>query len=119
MKYSAVVLEFGEPLLQLLGPDTPKATRKYAVSIVVLAWNAIVLGEALGTTEYLDELRRTVAALSEPGVTLFGGAVEELVARKRERFSDQRWTIGRWELRGAGGDVRLWVEARAAPTAGP
>lgn len=115
MKYSAMVFAFGEPLLLIMGDDAPREVRLSALKIIVTAWNAIVADEALGTSEHVAELRRSVGALPAPGGLLFRSAVEELIERKRMLFREERWLIGKWQLLGEGDDLRLRVEAHAPP----
>jgi hypothetical protein len=115
MKYSAMVFAFGEPVLRGLGADAPRSARHNAIQLVIAAWNALVADEVFGTNSHLAELRRSVASLPGPGASLFGEAVDALVARKRALFPDQRWLIGKWELVGEGDDLRLRVEAHAPP----
>ena len=115
MKYSAMVFDFGEPILRGLGPDAPRSARKNAMQIVIAAWNALVADEVFGTTSHIAELRRSVASLPGPGADMFTEAVEALVARKRALFYDQLWLVGKWELVGEGDDLRLRIEAHAPP----
>lgn len=117
MKYSAVILAFGEPLFRLLEPGTPRAVRRNAMLIVITTWNALVVDEALGTNDNVRALRGSLALMPEPGASLFGDSVEELIARKQSDFAEQRWTIGRWELLGDSlGELRLRVEVHKPPS---
>ena len=120
MKCSAVILAFGEPVFRLLEPGTPVAVRRNALTIVITAWNAYVIDEALAISDNIQELRDRLASMPEPGASLFGGSVEELITRKKSRFAEHHWTVGKWELLGSSdNDFRLRVEAHAPPTRRP
>jgi hypothetical protein len=115
MKYSAIVLSFGEPVLRTLTADAPEPVRKHAMILITAAWNSLVVDEAWGTSAHLDELRTSLARLGQPGATIFGAAVDEMVMRRRELFADQHWVIGKWAFVGRGDDLRVRVEAHEVP----
>jgi hypothetical protein len=119
VKYSAVVLAFGEPVLRTLTSDAPELVRQHAMILITAAWNSLVVDEAWQTNAHLEDLRRSVGRLREPGASIFGAAVEEMVVRRRELFANQHWTIGKWEFVGGGDDLRVRIEAHAVPPRPP
>lgn len=114
---SALLLDFGAPLLEPLPATAPLSLWRDALTLVVTTWNALVVDEALGVTEHLAELRARLRALPEPGAQFFTDAVNALVARKQEHFGDERWTVGHWKVTRAGGELRFRVEVHMPPSA--
>lgn len=119
VKYSAIVMSFGEPVLRTLTADAPEPVRQHAMILITAAWNSLVVDEAWNTTAHLEDLRRSVARLREPGASIFGAAVEEMVVRRRKLFADQHWTIGKWEFLGRGDELRIRIEAHRVPPRPP
>ncbi len=119
MRYSATILAFGEPLLRLIEAGAPITAARNAMLLVVTTWNSLVIDAALGTTENEKQLRDSLALMPEPGATLYGPSVEQLITRKKSLFAAHDWIVGKWEVLGrTDGELRLRVEAHQAPRAG-
>jgi hypothetical protein len=113
--YSGTFLKWAEPLLELV-VDAPHQARISALEIATSTWNAVTLEDAGVAPGSIDELQQRIAAMPNPGKTIFGGIVVKLVESRRTEFSTEAWTISKCELRGKGSNTRVMVEARAVPT---
>ena len=112
---SAILLDFGAPLLEPLRADAPLSVWRDGLTLVVTTWNALVIDEALGIRQTLSDLCERMRMLPEPGGRFFADAVEALVVRRQEQFGQERWAVGHWKLTRSGGELRLRVEVHAPP----
>lgn len=92
-KISETFLDFAAPLLQALPADGLDAAFERALRVAYVVWNAVVYADVAGDERYLRDVRRRVE--DEPELAPL---VETLIQRKRSRFGDDWWCIGRWEV---------------------
>ena len=112
---SALLLDFGAPLLEPLPATAPLSLWRDALTLVVTTWNALVVDEALGMTEHLAELRS--APPRAPG------ARRSVLHRRRRRprrpevggLRGGALDRGALEVTRAGGELRLQIEVHAPP----
>jgi hypothetical protein len=110
VKISAAILDYAQPVLDELPPDTSFETRREVLGFAILVWNALVMIE-WGRPDFLAELRKRLDTI--PGNDIVTGAFDRLVERKRRRYATDDRAVGNWELRLKGdGSVSLWAEAR-------
>ena len=114
-KISATLLEFAEPVLEMLDDETPIQAIEDAMQMVVTVWNAIVIEEWGLATGMLEEARR----LMQSGVPALAPIFDKLVDRKRKKFGGDLRGVGKVEIsRGADGGLLLKAEAHQPSSLG-
>ena len=113
--YSGVFVKWAEPLLALVA-HAPLQARTSALEIATATWNAVTLEDAGVAPGSVNQLKQRLAGMPEPGKTLFGGIVLELIKRRRGDFSAEGWAISKCELRSKAGNTYVFIEARALKT---
>ena len=99
-KISATLLEFGEPLLDLLEAPSVEEFRA-ALNIVIVVWNAHGLAMAIGggPSKHLEALalyRRRIAQPGAPAGILVG--FDALNGRRVLEYGDDPRCVGEWKL---------------------
>ena len=118
-KMSDTLVEFAQPLLDLLPSDPALGQVRNAVALGSVLWNCFVL-EASGKDEDLveaDAIRaRVLTTAAEEGVPrdLTADVLAELAERKRTLFSDDRRVIAGVDVRRQGDGFH--IEAMSAFT---
>jgi hypothetical protein len=114
-KYSAVLLEFAEPLLATAPPNMSARQMQSALSIAVTVWNAVLMDAEAEGGSFVAEVRKRMREL--PAVQ----PLVEILIRRRERlFAEHRWFVGAYDvspgLPGLGGfTVRVEARGEAMP----
>jgi hypothetical protein len=112
-KYSAVLLEFAEPLLATAPPNMSARQMQNALSIAATVWNAVLMDAQREGGTFVAELRERMREL--PAVQPL---VEILIRRREGLFAQHKWFVGSYNvvpgLAGLGG-FTVRVEARGEP----
>lgn len=104
---SGTFLKYIDPLLEKLGRPDPES-KEFADAITTgwTVWNAVVKNDVGGDPSFLLLAKE---ALPHPLSLL----VEDLIARKRTQFGDDKFFIGVCEVRNKpDGSVTLYADAR-------
>ncbi|MBN2294634.1 MAG: hypothetical protein JXM70_19550 [Pirellulales bacterium] len=106
-KISETFLHYAEPLLEVLGPDSPPEQMEECLKIAFTIWNAVVYEKTIGDTRYIDMLNESMESDPEKMAIL-----SSMIARKRQDFGDDHRVIGNYKLTSKGDELRLKAEAR-------
>ena len=106
-KISETFLEFAEPLLIPLGPDTTEQEMNQALQVAFTVWNAVVYETVHNDTQFLEMLQVLTAGQAE-----VVAIVNQLIDRKRHQFGDDHRLVGNFKLTMKNGELNLWAEAR-------
>ncbi len=108
-KISAALLDYAEPLIDLMGEDGKSEALQKHIDFAVVVWNACVLDQWAGTSEKAEAFRRQVAQLGEAGPKAI---LEMMIKRKLQHFRADPRLIGRAALVDRNGETVLQAEAR-------
>ena len=112
VKMSHTILEFGKGLINELPDDHSKAELEAALSLIIAAWNAVVIDSNNKNNEFEHNLLQTLK--NEPKE--FQLIVKRLIKRKKSKFNhDPRLAGENWVKESDGGftfvcESRLNVE---------
>ncbi|WBA17015.1 hypothetical protein [Salinivibrio kushneri] len=107
-KISNTILEFGKSIILQLPDGHSKEEFEAAISIVIAAWNAVVIDVWNKTDEFEREL---IERLGE-GPKQAQIEVKRLVKRKKSKFSDDLRAVGNHWVREQDGEYIFGCEAR-------
>lgn len=107
-KISETILEFGEPIIDVLSPRATKEEFAHIMQIVVSAWNAVVLDEWNDTSHFESGF---LAAFDSAPPQLQAMAAD-LVLRKKKKFSDDPRGVGKYEVLEKHGQLVFRADAR-------
>ena len=106
-KISETLLLFAEPLLREADDQTTDEQLRSALTVAILAWNAVAIEDWGVGRDLLAEAR---ASLRQAGVS--SGLLDDLVARRRQLFGEDPRAVGAWEIhREPDGGFRLRATA--------
>ena len=111
-KMSDTLLEFAQPILELLPSDPARGQIENALMLGLLLWNSFVL-EATGKDDDLKEAgairAHVLATATGSGVAghLMQGLVDELAARKKNLFPDDHRLIAGVDVRREGDHIYI------------
>jgi hypothetical protein len=107
-KISETFLRFAAPVLSTMPEGATPSEIENVLRVPHMIWNALVLDQASGTTDWLTRVRQSIAH-SHGGVAV----IEDLIDRKRRLFADENLLIGEFRVTRVGpGKINLWAEAR-------
>lgn len=96
-KISATLLDFGEPLLTLLGDDAAPELWRPTMKIVITVWNAYVLAmPCWGQPSTLEQLKDSIYNGTE--LYQLKEGFEVLTRRRMEKFADDARAVGEWDF---------------------
>ena len=107
-KISEAFLRFVEPLIEPAGLEINKEHFSQALEIGFLVWNSVVYDNVAGNDEHVSNIRKLMS--SDPAIA---GLINELIRRKKTKFSEDDCLIGQYELRNKNGEWNVWAEARS------
>lgn len=105
---SETILEFGEPVTDLLSPSATREEFENLILIVVAAWNAAVLDEWNNSSHFERDFLAAFAS-APPEIQAM---TVRLVARKKKAYSDDPRAVGKYEVLDKRGQWVLRSEAR-------
>ncbi|MBN2318860.1 MAG: hypothetical protein JXR49_07275 [Acidobacteria bacterium] len=109
-RISETFLEFAEPLFGS-GDEAPtKEQLETILKVAFTVWNSVVLDTVNGNSQFVKELRRSLA-----GRVIPSGIVEGMISRKKSLFGNDHRMIGNFHISKKNGEWRLWAEARKPP----
>lgn len=107
-KISETFLRFAAPVLGTMPEGATPSEIENVLRVPHMIWNALVLDQASGTSDWLTRVRQSIAD-SPGGVAV----IEDLIDRKRRLFADDNLLIGEFRVTRLGpGEINLWAEAR-------
>ena len=105
-KISETILEFGNPIIELL-PDNPtKEQFEDVMRIVVSAWNAVTLDE---WNETIDSENEFLKALS-PSPEEIQSMAMNLISRKRTEYSSEQRAVSSYSISEEDGEFVFHAE---------
>lgn len=107
-KISEALLNYIEPLLEVLGDEPEKAELEQTVLIGITVWNSCVLDTVDGSQGYVAQIRENTANDSESQ-----SLMEFLINRKHSEFADDLRIISDPEVVWRNGEWRIRAAARA------
>ena len=107
-KISEALLNYIEPLLEVLGDEPEKAELEQTVFIGMAVWNACVMDTVDGSLGYVAQIRENTANDSESQ-----SLMEFLINRKHSEFADDLRIISDPEVVWRNGEWRVRAAARA------
>lgn len=117
-KISATILEFGKAIISELPSDFSEAEFEAAITLVITAWNAVVMDSWENSDRYESELLSALkSAPKEAQVQMI-----RLIKRKKNKFSLDPRGVGNHWITEKNGDLVFGCDARLnvenAPTPG-
>jgi hypothetical protein len=106
-KISETFLDFAAPMLHDLPSEAPEHRARQALQVSFTVWNAVVFADVLADHGYLDQIRHLTAEDPETGLLM-----EQMIARKRELFADDKRMIGDWEVTRTADGINIRADAR-------
>lgn len=107
-KISHTILEFGKSITLQLPDGHSKEEFEAAISIVIVAWNAVVID----TWNKTDKFERELMERLEEGPKQAKIEVKRLIKRKKTTFSTDLRTVGNHWVREQEGEYIFGCEAR-------
>lgn len=108
-KFSAIILEFAQPLLDACGAEPDSKPVQAALDTAVAVWNAYTLDQQSGSCAAQAQVERAVAKADGPAII-----VAFLLERRRTQFRTHPWFVRSHAMVSDGeGGFRLRVEAGA------
>lgn len=107
-KISHTILEFGKSIILQLPDGHSKEEFEAAISIVVVAWNAVVMD----TWNKTDKFERELLGRLEEGPKQAKIEVKRLIKRKKTKFSTDFRAVGNHWVREQDGEYIFGCEAR-------
>ena len=109
-KISETFIDFAAPFVAMIDENTTQSQVEQGFKIAFTVWNAVVIDTVNNNDHFVSTLHGLIS--SEPeGRAL----IDQLIARKRERFADDLRLIGNCRLTYDKGDLHVWAEARRSP----
>jgi len=107
-KISETFLRFAAPVLSTMPQGATPSEIENVLRVPHMIWNALVLDQASGNSDWLTRVRRSIAH-SPGGIAV----IDDLIDRKRRLFADDNLLIGEFRVTRLGpGEINLWAEAR-------
>jgi hypothetical protein len=107
-KISHTILEFGKSIILQLPVDHSKEEFEAAISIVIVAWNAVVVDAWNNTNKFEHELMERL----EEGPKQAKIEVKRLIKRKKTKFSTDLRAVGNHWVIEQDGEYIFGCEAR-------
>lgn len=108
-KISQTILEFGKSIILQLPENPTKDEYEAAISIVVVAWNAVVM-DAWGK---VDKFEKEIISRLESGEKKALVEVKRLIKRKKSKFGADPRAVGNyWVRESDAGEFVFGCEAR-------
>lgn len=107
-KISNTIVEFGKELVLGLPENCSKEEMEAAMSVIILAWNAVVIDSWNNTTEYETELLASMENDVDESVVM----VKRLIKRKKKKFSEDPRAVGKHWIKEENGNLIFGCEAR-------
>ena len=107
-KISHTILEFGKSIILQLPDDHSKEEFEAAISIVIVAWNAVVMDAWHNTDKFERELMERL----EEGPKQAKIEAKRLIKRKKTKFSTDLRAVGNHWVREQDGEYIFGCEAR-------
>ncbi|MBL8739876.1 MAG: hypothetical protein JNK04_02245 [Myxococcales bacterium] len=109
---AATLIEFGEPVLEILPSRPEEGEVREAVELLVSVWNAHALAApAWGTQEPLQQIEAIADSADSPHFLV--RVLKVLSDRKKTRFGADNRVAEQWEIAGDGRSYLLRCEERA------
>jgi hypothetical protein len=94
-KISETLIQFASPMLDLVGTDAPPDTIRELFMTAVTVWNGVVWEQLGRGSHYVNDIRQRLHTADMPPMAAI---VDELIERKRTRFSDTLVMISSHEI---------------------
>jgi hypothetical protein len=109
---AATLIDFGEPVLEILPSRPAEAELREAVELLVSVWNAHALAApAWSSHEALQQIEAIAESADTPHFLVH--VLRMLSERKRTRFAGDTRVADEWEITGDGRSYVLTCEERA------
>ena len=111
-EFAATLIDFGEPVLEILPSRPAEAEVREAVELLVSVWNAHALAApAWGEVEPLQEIEAIAHSADAPHFLV--RVLKVLSERKKTQFAGDTRVADEWDLAGDGRSYLLTCEERA------
>ena len=107
-KISHTILVFGKSVILQLPNDHTKEEFETAISIVITAWNVVVMDDWEKNNRYEKELLSTIKKIPKEAQV----EIKRLIKRKKKSFSSDPRAVGHHWVREQGGEFTFGCEAR-------
>jgi hypothetical protein len=108
-KISETLIDFAQPIIEIIDEDTTEEQIKMGFVLVVTVWNSLVFEVVKNDPSYVETLWE---AISEMEVEDGAAIVEALIARKRKKFKDDLRAIADHSISYSCGHLNVKAEAR-------
>ncbi len=108
-KISETLIDFAQPIIELIDDDTTEEQIEMGFVLVVTVWNSLVFEVVKNDPSYVETLWKSIYEMEvEDGIAL----MEALIARKRKKFNDDLRAIADYSISYSGGYLNVKADAR-------
>jgi hypothetical protein len=107
-KISETILEFGYPIIAGLPENAPKEELEAVMSLIVSAWNAVILDDWNKTRKFEKAFLKAL----QPMPKEFESIPRKLIKRKKKEYSSDPRAVGNYWVIEKTGELVFRAEAR-------
>ena len=108
-KISETLLDFAHPFIEMIDGSTTQQDIENGLTLAITVWNSLVFEVVQNDPLHLEKLRDSILESDNPEGWMM---MEDLIKRKREKFTDDLRAISDFSVTYSNGNLNVRAEAR-------